>query len=604
MCPNFYAWHLKKITFVATIVLLALLSFFSGLPASAAQNSGAPVVQSFTQIGQEWYVASGGRLYRIDPEVVSIKFRPDIQSYHKDQFFSRQQYQKVRENLLGIIDLQVPAGKTAIEFVKELRTTGLFEFAEVNTFGKWLKTPNDPLFNNLYGLHNLGQTGGTVDADIDAPDAWDQTTGDPGVVVAVADSGTDIDHNDLGCNIWVNPGEDIDGDGVVWDLGDINFVDDDGNGRVDDLVGWNFPDNNNNPRGTFFHGTHVAGIVGACGNNGQGVIGVAGGWGAASPGSKMMPLNVGDDFPVGSVLDDAILYAANNGARVITLSLEVGPSTAINQSLVFAYNAGVFINNASGNSNSSVGYPANRPEVMAVGATDDDDNRASFSNHGPELEVVAPGVSIWSTQIGNTYGSSSGTSFASPHVAGLAALLFSENPTATNQDVRDCILQTAEDQVGNPAEDIPGRDNFYGFGRINAPAALDCISGAGIGQVYDTWISQSFAAPPYTPFHDCLRFTDNIMTIDSCGDSGALFEVPLFGSPLFSFWIASVVCDGQNLFWLGTAFDGDFLEQGANVMGGTVYNITEGFSFGAEGIENPDCVVPLAESGPAPYSLE
>jgi hypothetical protein len=223
----------------------------------------------------------------------------------------------------------------------------------------------------------------------------------------------------------------------------------------------------------------VSGIVGACGDNAQGVIGVAGGTGPGT-GVQMMALGVGTAAPDGNVLDDAIIYAADMGARVITMSLSVGQSAAIDAAIDYAYTTmGVFINNASGNENSGVNYPATDPDVVAVGATDHNDNRKTppgwGSNFGPELEVVAPGVDIWSTRLGNTYGSGGRTSFASPHVAGTAALMFSINPAATNAEVRQCIIDTAEDQVGDPAEDTAGRDDFYGHGRLNTEEAINCI---------------------------------------------------------------------------------------------------------------------------------
>jgi subtilisin family serine protease len=191
----------------------------------------------------------------------------------------------------------------------------------------------------------------------------------------------------------------------------------------------------------------------------------------------MMVLLVGNDAPIGSVMDDAIIYAADNGAQIIALSLSVGQSAAIDAALQYAYDTmGVLIVNASGNDNGPVGYPASSIYAMAVGSTDDDDVRAGNSNFGPELEVAAPGVSVMSTTLADTYGLASGTSMASPHVSGTAALMMSFNPLATNQDVRDCLIATAEDEVGDPGQDTPGRDDFYGWGRINAADALTCIA--------------------------------------------------------------------------------------------------------------------------------
>jgi subtilisin family serine protease len=518
------------------------LLILASMPVSAQTSITFEGKTYFEEKGK-WFLQVGQKSFEVVPNVVTVKFYDNVKFTNKTSFYRERGTEVIRENKLGFVDLKVPPGKNPLEFVIELRESAMVESAEVNTIGEWIETkdsdpssedpsgknfqtiPNDPRFNDQWGLNNTGQTGGTGDADIDAPEAWDISTGNPGVIVGVLDSGVDINHQDLECNIWVNPGEDLDNDGVVWDLDDLNGVDDDGNGKIDDITGWDFHNGNNDPRGPFYHGTHVAGIVGACGNNATGVIGVAGGFGS-NPGVKMMTIGVGDNFPDGSILDDAIIYAADMGARVITMSLSVGSSAAINSALNYAYNnRGVFINNASGNDNGPVSYPANNPNVVAVGATDHNDNRAKpatvgwGSNYGPELEVVAPGVNIWSTRIGNNYGTGGGTSYASPHVAGTAALLFSVKPSATNAEVRQCITDTAEDQVGEPIEDTPGRDDYYGFGRINAEQAVRCVA-PPLGnneltfypvppcRIYD---SRNFR-PPFAPGEISDLYIDNVET--------------------------------------------------------------------------------------------
>jgi subtilisin family serine protease len=433
--------------------------------------------KQFARVDDRWYVESSPeQWFEVMPDVVTVKFNKTVNQSATANFFSVQGVTPIRANRLGAVDISVPAGVDPVTFVAQLQESGLFEYAEVNTFGRWEFIPDDTQFADQWGLDNTGQTGGTVDADIDAPEAWDIAVALPDVTVAVLDSGTDYDHEDLECNIWVNPGEDIGGDGIVMDPADNNGVDDDGNGFIDDLIGWDLAAPDNDPDPTNFHGTHVAGIIGACGDNATGVIGVAGGTGGAT-GAKMMVLLVGNDAPIGSVMDDAIIYAADNGAQIIALSLSVGQSAAIDAALQYAYDTmGVLIVNASGNDNGPVGYPASSIYAMAVGSTDDDDVRAGDSNFGPELEVAAPGVSVMSTTLADTYGLASGTSMASPHVSGTAALMMSFNPLATNQDVRDCLIATAEDEVGDPGQDTPGRDDFYGWGRINAADALTCIA--------------------------------------------------------------------------------------------------------------------------------
>src|SRR6266704_2797743 len=161
-------------------------------------------------------------------------------------------------------------------------------------------TPNDPMYPQLWGLNNIGQTGGTVDADIDAPEAWDVQTGSQDVVVAVIDTGVDYNHPDLAANMWTNPGE-IPGNGI----------DDDGNGFIDDVVGWDFVDNDAAPMDMFGHGTHVAGTAAGVGNNGAGVVGMA--WGAKIMAVRGLDAN-GSGYVSG--LAQAIEYAAENGADV------------------------------------------------------------------------------------------------------------------------------------------------------------------------------------------------------------------------------------------------------------------------------------------------
>ncbi len=548
-----------KMNFAAAFAAGLALALLAGSPWSAATAAGGPPDtvevkgRKFVRVDGKWYLETpAARRFEVMPDVVTVKFKKGVPEAAKGNLLRAKNARKLRANRLGLVDISVPPGMDAVSFVQQLQKEGNVEYAEVNTYGVYHQTiPDDTRFADLWGLDNTGQTGGTADADVDAPEAWDITTGDGTVVVAVLDSGTEYDHEDLECNIWVNPGEDLDNDGVVWDAGDINGIDDDGNGFIDDLIGWDFAGADNDPTPTNFHGTHVAGVVAACGDNAMGVIGVAGGTGPGT-GARMMPLLVGNDAPDGSILDDAIIYAADNGARVITMSLSVGESQAIRDALTYAYDTmGAFINNASGNDDPTVQFPATDPHVMAVGATDHDDVRGAFSNPGPELEVVAPGVNILSTRLADTYAAGNGTSYASPHVAGTAALMFSLNPAATNQEVRDCITSTAEDQVGDPAEDVAGRDDFYGFGRLNTADALLCIA--------DNYPPVCDANGPYTAECGLGTTLDGTGSYDPDGDpldfswtgsftpSPALEPTPtvVFGSPTGLKMVSLVVTDTE-----------------------------------------------------------
>lgn len=297
--------------------------------------------------------------------MITVKFIDEARQQEIDDLNETQGTEVIRINILGFYDLAIPPESDPIAVVQNYLESDIVEIAEPNTIGEYLGDPNDPRFSDQWHHQK-----------IKTPEAWDLESGDPGVIIGILDSGTDILHQDLEGNIWVNPGEDIDGDGVVWDLDDMNGVDDDGNNLVDDLVGWDFYNNNNDVVGPFYHGTHVAGIAGAVTNNNTGVAGVAGGW-YPQKGVKMLIGGVGDYSPSGAILDDAILYAAQMGSDVITMSLKVGSSSAIDAAITTAHNTyGSFIDCAAGNDGlPTVSYPARAKYVFAVGASNKNDQR-------------------------------------------------------------------------------------------------------------------------------------------------------------------------------------------------------------------------------------
>ena len=389
----------------------------------------------------------------------------------------------LRKNSLGYIDLKIKAESIPFDIVDAYLNSGMVESAEVNTYGSFNGDPNDDEFDQQWHHKNLVN----VDSDIQTPEAWDIETGSPNVIVGIIDCDTEILHEDLVGNIWVNPGEDIDGDGVVWDTDDLNGLDNDANELMDDIVGWNFVTNSNivtNAADPEAHGTRTAGLVSASTNNTFGVAGVAGGWGTASPGAKLLITNIcfwnssenrweNDN----SVLDDAILYSVEKGAKILSMSVNTTPTTAVDNALQAAYQTyGAFLVASSGNNSSTkIIYPAKNEYVFAVGATDDADLKTLFSSWGDNLDVVAPGQGIMSTINSDGYGSANGTSFASPIVAGIAALLLSDNPSLTNQQIEETISRSAQ-KVSGYDYDTPkehgGWNNEMGYGRVNAFIAI------------------------------------------------------------------------------------------------------------------------------------
>jgi subtilisin family serine protease len=256
-------------------------------------------------------------------------------------------------------------------------------------------SPNDPRFTEEWALNNTGQSlagvAGTTDADIDAPEAWSTTTGSSAVTVAVIDTGVAYDHPDLAANIWTNPGETGSGR-------ESNNVDDDGNGVKDDWRGWDFVDADNRPRDLLGHGTHVAGIIGAVGNNGAGTSGVA--WNV-----RIMPLRVLGADGVGTTANvaSAVAYAVNKGADIINLSLSGSDlSLSVANAIAAATDSLVVVaaGNEGRNNDVTASYPCNyaTANIVCVAATDQDDKLAGYSNFGAaNVDLAAPGSRVVST---------------------------------------------------------------------------------------------------------------------------------------------------------------------------------------------------------------
>ncbi len=308
------------------------------------------------------------------------------------------------------------------DFIAMIKQETSVKYAEPNYIVKALYpyTPNDPRYGQQWGPKA-----------IKADRAWDIQRGNHSIKIAIVDTGIDYTHEDLAGN-YVHGGYD-------WINDDSDPMDDHG------------------------HGTHCAGIAAAVLNNHKGIAGIAN--------VSIMAEKVLNETGFGDVwnVSEGIEHAADQGAAVISLSLgSESPSQTLKEACEYAWDSGCLIVAAAGNDNAPVVYPAAYDTVIAVGALENETERVWWSNHGPELELMAPGVNILSTYPGNSYAYGSGTSMATPHVAGVAALVWSSAncPDFTNQKVREYLNTTADD-LGEP-----GWDSYYGWGRVDAEEAI------------------------------------------------------------------------------------------------------------------------------------
>jgi subtilisin family serine protease len=340
-------------------------------------------------------------------------------------------------------------------------------YAEPNFIVHAADTPNDPSFPQEWGLDNTGQqvnwTSGTPDADIDAKEAWSVSTGSPDVTVAVIDTGVDVAHPELAQNIWINQGENCAGCRT-------NGIDDDGDGYVDDWRGWDFVNGDNDPTDDNGHGTHVAGTIAATGNNGIGVAGVT--WN-----SKIMPLKFLGSDGSGSTEDaiSAILYARAKGVPILNNSWGGGEfSQALQDAIEQTDASGELFVAAAGNDFTNTDaepfWPSSydTPNILSVGASDQFDRKAWFSNYGTRtVDLSAPGTNIYSTWRGGAYRFADGTSMATPAVSGAAALAKAVFPDASGVGLKALLLRTVD-----PVAALTGATRTGG--RLNVDRAVRC----------------------------------------------------------------------------------------------------------------------------------
>ena len=388
------------------------------------------------------------------------------------------------------LHIKLPAGTSVEDALAKMEGDARLEFAVPNnvySMPEFQKSEggitNDPDASKLWGLHNEGQTGGKVDADIDAPEAWSVHTGrnqaEGGPIIAVIDTGIDYNHPDLKANMWTNPGE-IAGDGI----------DNDGNGVIDDVHGYNAIDDNGDPMDGQGHGSHCAGTIAASGNDGVGVVGV-------NQKANLMAVKIFNDegSTDAAAIIRAIQYSTDNGARITSNSWGGPlPNQAIKQA--FADSSALHLvaaGNSGWNNDWLPSFPANYnlPNIISVAATDHNDGLAEFSQYGKRnVDLGAPGVDILSTVPGGGYDTYSGTSMATPHVSGAAGLLASAYPEASNEELRARLL-TGVDQV--PALDgktvTGGRLNVNNSLTMETPETNGVDQGGG-GNGWDEFLEQ------------------------------------------------------------------------------------------------------------------
>ncbi len=364
-----------------------------------------------------------------------------------------------------IYKFEIETDRSDNELLDNLNNSSDILWAEKNHPFRIHLIPNDSLYDQQWALSRIRM-----------PEAWDIQQGDSAIIVGIIDTGIDYLHEDLQHQLWVNTTEDLNHNGRL-DAGDLNGLDDDGNGYTDDVIGWDFTDAPSFPdEGDFLnpdndpmdeypggHGTPVAGIVAALTNNRAGIAGIA-------PGAKVMALRAGT---AGGYLEEddvaeAVLYAVDNGCRIINMSFgDIVFSHLIKEAVDYGTNRGVIFVASAGNSGNTVlHFPAAYDNTLAVGATNINDDLASFSNYGSKIDVVAPGQGIFSCSLGNSYGEYNGTSFAAPAVCGILALLWSADPEESSAIIKSALQNGCRD-LGNPGWDV-----YYGHGRVDAYKSL------------------------------------------------------------------------------------------------------------------------------------
>jgi thermitase len=456
------------------------------------------IIIAILTVAVAWSATGTAVAAATDADGVIVRFEPGVSAAERAAIrdaASTELERTLPVRGMQLLDPEPGHGAAAAERALE-RQDGVL-YAEPNAIRRASLRPDDLHYSLLWGMENTGQSvrgrAGSPDADTDAGDAWDAGIGG-GVTVAVIDSGVDLAHPDLMANAWRNPGES--------GLGrELNGLDDDQNGRVDDWRGWDFVAGDNNPADENGHGTHVAGTIAARRGNGIGVAGVA-------DGSRVMALRVLNAQGTGSVAGVilAYAYAARAGARIVNLSLGSSMSSQAEYDAIAASPEMLFVAAAGNGGDDEIGddndlypeYPCAYPlpNVVCVAASDNRDGLAPFSNYGDlAVDLAAPGVDIVSTVPGGGYGWASGTSMATPHVSGAAALLWAASPGASESQVKSALLDGVD-----PVGALAGRT--VTGGRLNVLSSLRMVADVTLAPPLPAAAPSPAPAPPDAPAPD------------------------------------------------------------------------------------------------------
>ena len=401
------------------------------------------------------------------PDQVLVRFRTGTAKASQDAVHSALGATVLRSfhTVAGLQVVKLPPGMSVAEALRRYRTDPNVLYAEPDYILHAIETiPNDPSFTNLWAMQNTGQSGGTVDADIDATDAWTLSTGSNSVYVGVIDTGVDYNHSDLSGNMYSSATD-----------CNTNGIDDDNDGYIDDCHGIDTANHDSNPMDDNSHGTHCAGTIGATGNNGVGVVGVN--WRVTVVPCKFLKSD--GSGPNSGAIEclDWLAKLKDHGLNIVATSNSYSggaPSQASADAIKANLDRGILFIAAASNDNTNNDslpiFPANYglPNMVVVASTDRYDLRSSFSNYGLHtVHLGAPGSSIYSTVLSNAYAYKSGTSMATPHVAGAAALLKAQNSSLDWRAIKNLLISSGDPIAALSGKTASGR-------RLNVYSAMTC----------------------------------------------------------------------------------------------------------------------------------